>query len=119
MKDIMARESSEQQQGVPTFEYSPASERFPLLFELSRPLDDLEDMLLEDFAGRRLSLQAVYEQHSVGKRYIKKNYKKALTNLEAARKAHTDPRADKRPERGGVVTFADNVVITFPRREQT
>jgi len=117
MKDIMAGESSEQEQGVPTFEYSPASERFPLLFELSRPLDDLEDMLLSDFAGQRLAMQAVYQQHSVGKRYIKKNYKKALTHLEAARKISTSPPVDKRPKRDGVATFGDHVVITFPRRE--
>jgi three-Cys-motif partner protein len=118
MKDIMAGESSEQEQGVPTFEYSPAAERFPLLFELSRPLDDLEDMLLSDFAGQRLSMQAVYQQHSVGRRYIKKNYKKALTNLEAARKISTEPPVDKRSKRDGVATFGDNVVIRFPKREQ-
>jgi hypothetical protein len=81
MKDIMAGESSEKEQGVPTFEYSPASERFPLLFELSRPLDDLEEMLLRDFAGQKLLMRAIYERHSVGKRYIKINYKRALTNL--------------------------------------
>lgn len=118
MKEIMAGESSEQEQGVPTFEYSPASERFPLLFELSRPLDDLEDMLLSDFDGQRLSMQAVYQQHSVGRRYIKKNYKKALTNLEAARKISTEPPVDKRAKRDGLATFGDNVIITFPRREQ-
>jgi hypothetical protein len=118
MKDIMAGESSEQDQGVPTFEYSPASERFPLLFELSRPLDELEDMLLSDFAGQKLSMQAIYEQHSVGRRYIKRNYKKALTNLEAAQKICADPPAHKRPMRDGVATFGDNVVITFPRRQQ-
>lgn len=46
MKEIMAQESSEHTQGVASLEYSPASEKYPLLFELSRPLDDLEDMLL-------------------------------------------------------------------------
>ena len=40
MKEIMAKESSEHVQGVPSFEFSPASERYPMLFELSRPLDD-------------------------------------------------------------------------------
>jgi len=28
----------------------------PLLFQLSRPLDDLADLLLEDFAGQRLRM---------------------------------------------------------------
>ncbi len=47
MKDIMARESSNRDQGVPSFVYSPASKSSPFLFELSRPLEDLEGMLLE------------------------------------------------------------------------
>lgn len=116
MKEIMAGESSEKEQGVPSFEYSPASKNFPLLFALSRPLDDLEDMLLRDFAGRRLQMGAVYVSHSVGRAYVKANYKKALTNLEAAGKIEATPPADKRPKRNGQVTFADSVVVTFPRR---
>jgi hypothetical protein len=82
-------------------------------------LDDLEEMLLRDFAEQKLLMRAIYERHSVGKRYIKINYKRALTNLEAAGKIYTDPPADKRPKRLGAVTFSDNVVVTFPRREHT
>ena len=41
MKDIMAKESTTADQGVPSFAYSPADESMPLLFELSRPLEDL------------------------------------------------------------------------------
>ena len=59
MKEIMAKESSEVNQGVPTFEYSPASEKFPTLFELLRPLDDLADMLSEEFAGETLTMYNV------------------------------------------------------------
>jgi three-Cys-motif partner protein len=44
MKDIMAKESSSREQGVPSFEYNPATRQQPLLFELSRPLDDLADI---------------------------------------------------------------------------
>lgn len=116
MKEIMARESSEQEQGVPTFAYSPASKKFPLLFELFRPLDDLEKMLTKDFAGQRLSMNEVYMRHNVGKRYVRANYKRALTKLEAEGQIKTDPPADKRPKRLGAITFADTVVITFPRR---
>lgn len=47
MKEIMAKESSEQTQGVPSFEYNPATLKQPLLFELTRPLDELEAMLDE------------------------------------------------------------------------
>jgi three-Cys-motif partner protein len=115
MKTIMARQSSAADQGVPSFTYSPADRRFPLLFELTRPLDDLETMLLKDFAGRSLSLQAIYEEHSVGKPYILKNYQDALRKLEHAGKIRTEPPAEhRRPKSGGEVTFGEKVTVTFP-----
>ena len=43
MKEIMAKESSSTEQGVPTFEYNPSIREQGILFELSRPLDDLGD----------------------------------------------------------------------------
>ena len=82
MKRIMAPQSTIADQGVPSFTYSPADRKFPLLFELTHPLDDLETMLLKDFAGRSLSLQMIYEEHCVGKPYILKNYRDALRRLE-------------------------------------
>lgn len=102
--------------GVASFEYSAASQKFPLLFALSTPLEDLEDVLLSDFAGQRLLMRQIYETHSVGKRYVKMNYKKALTNLEVGGKVTVVPPANKRPKRQGQVTFADDVVVAFPRR---
>ena len=116
MKDVMAKESSSGNQGVPSFEYCPADARQPLLFELSRPLDELEDMLLTEFADRCVIMEQVYKEHNVGRPFIKKNYKEALTNLEASGKIITDPPSDKRSKRKGVVTFADDVLITLPPR---
>ena len=52
MKKIMAKESSKIEQGVASFEYNPADERYPTLFELNRPLEQLENMLLREYAGR-------------------------------------------------------------------
>ena len=83
MKEIMAGESSSAKQGIPSFEYNPAPPRYPLLYELYRPLDELENLLLDEFAGKTLTMLEVYNQHHVGKRYIKKNYKQALLKLEA------------------------------------
>ena len=60
MKDIMARQSSTTDQGVPSFTYNPADQRFPLLFQLASPLDELENMLLRDFTGCSLSLRELY-----------------------------------------------------------
>lgn len=113
MKEIMAKESTEQDQGVPSFEYSPASNRYPTLFELSRPLDDLEEMLLSEFKGQVLAMRQIYETHSVGRPYVKTNYKKALADLEAAGKIRANPPAEERPRRNGVITFADSVTVTF------
>ena len=114
MKEIMAKESSSTEQGVPSFEYNPATQYQPLLFELSKPLDDLEDMLLDKFAGQTMKMLQVYERHHVGKRYIKTNYKEALSNLEAQEKITVEPPASKRKKRNGKPTFADRVKVTFP-----
>ncbi len=82
MKEIMAKESSDAPQGVATFEYNPASIRQPFLFELSRPLDDLGEMLVEEFAGQTIKMIDIYRQHNVNRPYIRKNYKDVLQRLE-------------------------------------
>ncbi|MEA5572645.1 three-Cys-motif partner protein TcmP [Calothrix sp. UHCC 0171] len=118
MKDIMAKESSEQNQGVASFEYNPAvSSRLPLLFELYRPLDELEEMLLDEFAGRTMTMKDIYDLHHVGRRYISRNYKAALNNLEAQGKVIAEPPANKRRKQKGEITFADNVIVKFPSRQ--
>jgi len=114
MKEIMASECSKMEQGVPTFEYNPADRRFPMLFELSRPLEELTEALLTDFPGQTLCMKEVYEKHHVGKRYIKRNYKDALRRLESAGRIIADPPAESRLRRRGEVTFADRVRVTFP-----
>jgi three-Cys-motif partner protein len=60
MKGIMAGESSTTDQGVPSLAYSQADETTPLLFSLARPLDALEGMLLDAFAGQTLTMKQVY-----------------------------------------------------------
>jgi hypothetical protein len=117
MKDIMAGESSTQDEGVPSFTYSPADARCPLLFSLSQPISALADDLLKKFAGRTLTMQAVYETHHVNTPYISRNYKRALSELEAADQIAADPPAAKRRMRGGERTFGDTVRVTFPKRK--
>lgn len=114
MKDIMANESTpnSDMQGVPSFEYSPATSRQVLLFDLNRPLDDLEEMLLNDFSGRTLKMRRIYEEHNVDTPYILKNYKKVLLQLEGQGKIKTNPHADQRRKN----TFGDNVEVSFPPR---
>lgn len=109
MKGIMAKESSGAEQGVANFEYNriEALSGQQLLFDLSRPLDELGDMLLQEFAGRTLTMKQIYELHNVGLPYIKSNYKEVLKQLEDGERI-TVP-----PHRKG--TFADTVQVTFPR----
>jgi len=110
MKEIMARQSSSQEQGVPSFVYYPAEARQTLLFELSRPLDDLEEMLLREFAGETLTMKEVYMRHNVGRRYIKKNYKDILRRLEER------GRISASAHRKG--SFPDKTIVTFPPRQK-
>ncbi len=112
MKGIMAKESSSAEQGVPSFEYNPATKRQPLLFELSRPIDELADDLLSRFAGQTLTMEQIYKQHNVGTRYIKKNYKDVLKQMEATGQIQTEPSANARKRN----TFADWVKVIFPLR---
>ena len=118
MKEIMASESSDTPEGVASFEYSPASERFPLLFDLSTPLADLEQELLDTFAGKTLTMEEIYMKHNVGRPFIRRNYKRALNNLEASGKVNADPPGEKRKMRNGERTFAERVKVAFPRRSQ-
>ncbi len=116
MKDIMAKESTDSVQSVPSFEYDPMDhqpQQLPL-FGAPSPLDVLAEILLRDFAGKIMTMQQIYDQHTIDTPYIKKNYKKALIKLENDGKILTDPSANKRQEN----TFGDNVQVTFPTRDE-
>ena len=113
MKDIMAGASSKHEQGVPSFEFNQADKRFPALFELNSPLEDLEGMLLRDFAGKTLSVAQIYEVHSVNRPYLKRNYKDVLKQLETNGRIQINPPASIRPMRNKIVTLKDEAKISF------
>ncbi|MGD9495593.1 MAG: three-Cys-motif partner protein TcmP [Armatimonadota bacterium] len=117
MKEIMAGESSGAGVGVPRFEYNPADQRYGILFEYARPFSDLQDLLLERFAGRTLSMAQVFDEHQVGTPFIAKNYKDVLRQMEEDDLIEANPPAPDRPKRKGKATFADTVMVTFPARE--
>ena len=110
MKGVMAGESSAANQGVPSLEYNPATKNQRLLFELSRPLDELEGQLLNDFAGCTLTMRQIYEQHSADRPFTETNYKEALKNLETKGAVEANPPAHQRRKD----TFAKHVRATFP-----
>jgi hypothetical protein len=114
MKEIMAKASSTRDQGVPSFEYSPADERFPLLFSLNRPIEYLEKDLLRKFQGKRLRMIEIYDRHHLETPYIKRNYKSVLSGLEAAGKITVEPPASARRMANGERSFPDTALVTFP-----
>lgn len=112
MKEIMAKHSSQEHQGVASFGYCPASTIHPMLFELNRPLDDLQGMLLEEFAGRTLTTQQIYDRHNVGRPYTMKNYRAVLLKMEGAGILGTNPPAGERRKS----TFSPTVRVSFPQK---
>lgn len=114
MKDIMAKASSTEEDGVPSFEYSPADERCPMLFSFNRPLEALADDLRKKFAAQTLQVHDVYRRHHVGTRYVLRNYKKVLCGLEDAGLVGANPPASKRRMIKGERTLANETWITFP-----
>lgn len=114
MKGIMAKESSEKEDGVPSFGYSPEQEAQGLLFPQPSPIDELMISLLGCFQGQTLRMFDIYRQHNVGRDYIISNYKEALRRLETKGAITVEPPAATRPVRNGTVTFADDVFVTFP-----
>ncbi len=109
MRDVMYKHSHKEGT-VANFEYNPADSRWPSLFELVRPLGDLEDMLLSDCSGMTTKLRPLFEQHSKGKGYVLKNYREVLCRLEQEGKIQMSPSSISR-KRG---TIGPNVTITFP-----
>ena len=82
MKEIMTKASSTEDQGVPLFTYSPADASIPALFSLRQPLSALRASLLKSSAGQELTTIEIYKRHSVGRPFIKKNYKETLLQME-------------------------------------
>lgn len=114
MKEIMAKESSDAIQGVASFEYNPFDKFYKqgTLFDLlSRPLDELQGMLISKYQGQTIDFMDLYKEHSVNRPYIRKNYKDALRiMLDIGLIYAVNPKNNEPPRRG---TFSDDMRITF------
>ena len=113
MREIM-RTHSHKGEAVAKFEYNPADASLPSLFNLLRPLSDLEDMLLADCAGMKLFIEPLFEMHSVGKPYVLKEYKEVIARMAEEGKLELDSGGKKRKPG----TVGKDVRIIFPRRDQ-
>lgn len=111
MKSIMANESSTEDQGVASFTYSPADASMPLLFSLQRPLDELSNSLIKDYAGVQISRKEIYHEHSIDTPYLQKNYTEALKKLEQEKIITAHPTNGKKRRPG---TYPEHVLISFP-----
>ncbi len=67
MKDIMAAVSTSDCQGVPSFEYSAIKET---QLNLSMPIEELKDGLMDYFSGKTLSVSELYYEHNVNTHYV-------------------------------------------------
>ncbi|MDR1922962.1 MAG: three-Cys-motif partner protein TcmP [Planctomycetaceae bacterium] len=114
MKKIMHQESTSQLNEVASFEYNPrnlVSSQQTLLFQLASPLSELKDSLLKTYRGRTIKLTTLYEEHSIDRPFILKNYKAVLSEMYNQNKIQAVGDSGKPPRKG---TFADHMTITFP-----
>lgn len=108
MRDVMYKHSHKEGM-VANFEYNPADAAWPSLFELLRPLGELEDMLLTDCAGQRTKFRPLFEKHSKGKGYVAKNYREVLCRMEEEGKIKME--SVKKRRKGEI---GPSVEINFP-----
>jgi len=114
MKKIMYKESTNHTDGVASFEYNPrdlVSSEQQLLFQLSAPLSELGEGLLHSYKGRTIGLGQLYEEHSVDKPFVMKNYKDVLGQMVVNNVIQAVGKNGKPPKKG---SFADHMTITFP-----
>jgi hypothetical protein len=116
MKGIMGEFSSSSRQGVPSFEFDPSRVR-QVSLGLERPLDELKEDLLRVFAGQTLPMGEIYKAHNVGTKYIERNYKEGLSQLEMEHRIVVDPPSERRRLYKGSRTFGDSVLASFPNRK--
>ena len=114
MTGIMAKHSSSERDGVPSFEYDPRGPNTQGEFFFASPIDDLGRLLMARYRGQRLTVRQVFERHSLeSPRYLMRNYQEALRRLETASQVQMDPPADKR--RKG--TLATHVTVIFQPKQ--
>jgi three-Cys-motif partner protein len=110
MKDLMHKHCTGKHEGAVNFEYNPADHRQPTLFGLLTRLNELEGLLLEAFRGQKLTVQQIFERHSVGRPFVLKDYKDVLWQMYAAGTIQ-GTRAGGKPIKRN--TFPEDVMVTF------
>ncbi len=83
MRPILARKSSSDANGVPSFVFDPSARRDQIPILLSDPLEVLADVLRADFSGRKTTVDEIYRAHipASGAEYLRANYTRAVQML--------------------------------------
>jgi len=81
IKDIMGRESSSHEHGIPSYTYDPSPERFQLKLGLTDPLEALKREVQTTYAGRALTFHDLVADHWIGRPYQEDHYRRALDEL--------------------------------------
>jgi len=116
MSQIMAREGHMDRKGIPHFTYYDEP---PSVDQLFYPeFDALKKDLCERYAGQRMAMNAIFEEHSLRRNYISSNYKDALNELEQEGLIAADPPASARRVVNQKRTFGDNTLVIFPPRKK-
>lgn len=112
MKNITAKCSSSEEQGVPNYEFAPPRAEQIDMFP-AKPLDDLKTMLLEEFEGNNISVKKIMDKHKVGRPFKENHYKQVLKELEFDGQVQIAPPAAERRRD----TLKDDAIVTFPRKK--
>jgi three-Cys-motif partner protein len=114
MKEIMAG-NCPTDDGIPTYTYDPRQRgdivHNSLFGDTMGPMADFRAELISYFKGRKLTVEQIYQEHNIGRPYIKANYKTALLRLENEGRISCDP--PKRRQWKGNPTMGDKVIVTF------
>lgn len=109
MKNVMAKHSQQDTDGVPTFHFSGDLQ---MLLPLDRGLVQITDLLLTKFEGMTLLVGKLVEEcHSIGLLYLSKNIKDALELLWDEGKIELVSKLKRKRRKG---TFGDALMVRFP-----
>jgi len=111
IKEIMAKYSQKDADGIPSFTYEP-KKNVQLEFTFNRPLKELANTLLKEFSMKSIEFKNLYKEHILKTRFIRKNYQDVLNMLEEQGRITMDkPRSQR--IRAGKLTLGDKRIINF------
>ncbi len=115
MKDIMFKIGEKDSHGVGRYGFIPSSDKekgiqLSLVDLYVNPYDQFKDYLCKRYAGKRLSVEQLYDKDTLNTPFVKKQYKDVLKVLEMDGIIRCEPSFQERRKN----TFSDKTLIFFP-----